>query len=304
MFKKFCAVFIIFLMVFSIINLGFSSENIPDGTNTGVENLVADKDLASVDLQTISSSSYNSHPVYICISGYVENYSPTMIHDSGCTVAIINARCSGLNDNKIQEFKNAGLKVYLYVPSFFNHDNSKWDMNLNNAKNRVAPYIDRANSNANIDGIILDYVRSPNAYGNNQYLVCDLVKFSRDRLNGGKTLGAFIMPESCGPEIYGQNIDLMKPNLDEIIVMAYKGNYRTNYEWIKNIMGYFQGKVADSNCKASAIVQSYRSDSDTTKLPRAELYADMNKVIEGGGYGTGLFRAGLNNLDPNNPYKP
>ncbi|MDR2873676.1 MAG: hypothetical protein LBV42_02895 [Methanobrevibacter sp.] len=310
MFKKFCAVFIIFLMVFSLVDFGFSSENImnsDDGTNTGVESLAADNNLVPV---TTQATSYSSHPVYDVISGYQYNFNPNIIHATGCTAVIINARCSGLTDNRINEFKNAGLKVYLYCPSFFNPDTGNWDYStpdsLNHAKARVSPFIDRVKGNSNIDGIILDYIRTSGTYPDPKYknLICDLIAFSRDRLGNDKSLSAFIMPEMNGAATYGQDIDLMKSYLNEIILMSYKGNYQQNSDWIRNIMDYFQSKVEGSNCKASAIIQSYRSDSDLTLLPTNELYSDMDQVIKGGGYGTGLFRAGLNTLSTSNPYTP
>jgi hypothetical protein len=176
-------------------------------------------------------------------------------------------------------------------------------MDIDNAKNRVNSPIDIVNNKNNVDGLILDYIRTPGWTGY-QDNVKQLVEYSRNRLYSNKLLGATIMPEKNGANDHGQNIDLMKPYLDEIFVMAYKGNYHANSDWIKNIMSYFQNKVSGSNCKATGIIQSYKSDDDITKLSRDELYYDMNQVISSGAYGTGLFRAKLNNLDNQNPYEP
>jgi hypothetical protein len=250
----------------------------------------------------VTTSSSNT-PVYLIISQRLSYFNPQVIKNAGVTHVIINTRCDGITQSRINDFVNVGLRVQFYTPCYYNPDTGRWDMDYNRAKERVFNALDRMNSFSNVDGFVLDYIRSPNAYANNQYLVKNLIIDVRNRYPN-KQLSAFIMPESCGTEVYGQNIDWIKPYLNNIMVMAYKGNYNRGSDWIRDINYYFFQKVSGSNCAVVNIVQSYISDNNPVPLSRATLYADMDKGLYGGAYGTGLFRGGLNNLDPNNPYVP
>ncbi|MDR2545546.1 MAG: hypothetical protein LBD03_08475 [Methanobrevibacter sp.] len=254
------------------------------------------------EFKLIKTSSAPNTPVYLIISQTLSYYNPNYIKNSGVTHVIINSRCDGITQNRINDFTNAGLYVQFYTACFYDFNNG-WDMNFDRAKNRVFNSLDDLNRYNGVDGFVLDYIRSPNAYDNNQHLVSDLIKEVRDRYPN-KQLSAFIMPKEVGAEVYGQNIDWIKPNLNNIMIMAYKGNYGKNSDWIKYINSYFYQKVSGSSCTVVSIVQSFRSDRDPSKLSRDELYRDMDKGLYGGTYGTGLFRGGLNNLDPDRPYVP
>ncbi|MDR1818961.1 MAG: hypothetical protein LBR15_01760 [Methanobrevibacter sp.] len=253
------------------------------------------------EFKLIKTLSAPNTPVYLIISQTLSYYNPNYIKDSGVTHVIINSRCDGITQDRINDFTNAGLYVQFYAACFY--DFNKWDMDFDRAKNRVFNSLDNLNSYDSVDGFVLDYIRSPNAYGNNQFLVSDLIKEVRNRYPN-KQLSAFVMPEEAGAEVYGQNIDWIKPNLNNIMVMAYKGNYGKNSDWIQYINSYFYQKVSGSDCTVVNIIQSYKSDRDPSKLSRDELYRDMDKGLYGGAYGTGLFRGGLNNLDPDRPYTP
>jgi hypothetical protein len=86
-------------------------------------------------------------------------------------------------------------------------------------------------------------------------------------------------------------------------MMVYKGNYGKGSNWIRDINYYFYQKVSGM-CTVVNIVQSYESDRNPVKLSRETLYADMDKELYGGAYGTGLFRVGLNSLDQERSYIP
>jgi hypothetical protein len=277
-----------------------NSDNVSDNSDnvSDIETMASTPEKFNV----VATSSSNT-PVYLIISQRLNYYSPQLIKNAGVTHVIINTLCDGITQDRINDFVNVGLYVQFYTPCYYNPNTGSWDMDFNRAKERVFNALDRMNSFSNVDGFVLDYIRSPNAYANNQYLVKNLITEVRSRYPN-KQLSAFIMPESCGTEVYGQNIDWIKPYLNNIMVMAYKGNYNRGSDWIRDINYYFFQKVSGSGCALVNIVQSYVSDNNPVPLSRTTLYFDMDKGLYGGAYGTGLFRAGLNNLDPNNPYVP
>ncbi|MDR2623018.1 MAG: hypothetical protein LBC39_00380 [Methanobrevibacter sp.] len=295
------------LLLILFMSMNFVSADIVDYNKHEVDDdgvaYTIDSNCTSSVVNTISSVGASSTftPVFLVISKNLNDYSPSYIKKSGVTCVIINARCSGISQSKIDEFVNAGLTVRFYAPCFYDPDTGKWDMDYGRARDRVYWYLHPLNQYNNVEGFVLDYIRSPGPYTNNQYLVSDLVhEVGGNYRSQGKKMSAFIMPESGGAETYGQNIGWMSETLDSLMVMAYKGNYRRDSNWIKDINAYF---VQFGGCVIN-IVQSYRSDSDTTALGRSELYHDMDQGLYAGAYGTGLFRAGLNSLDQNNPYKP
>jgi len=132
------------------------------------------------EFKLIKTSSAPNTPVYLIISQTLSYYNPNYIKNSSVTHVIINSRCDGITQNRINDFTNAGLYVQFYTDCFYDFNNG-WDMNFDRAKNRVFNSLDDLNRYDGVDGFVLDYIRSPNACDNNQHLVSDLIKEVRDR---------------------------------------------------------------------------------------------------------------------------
>jgi hypothetical protein len=85
-----------------------------------------------------------------------------------------------------------------------------------------------------------------------------------------------------------------------------KENINDNPQTITNL----NNKEYDSDMESMASISeelnttTLSSQYTLPPLNRNTLYNDMDRGLYGGAYGVGLFRAGLNSLDPNNPYSP
>ena len=102
------------------------------------------------------------------------------------------------------------------------------------------------------------------------------------------------MPEPSSMEYYyGQDIKTMTKYLDVIVPMVYKGNYNQGTSWIQKTTAAFVKQ--SSGAQVWTGLQSYKSDSNPTKLSSSELLKDAAAASAGGAAGVILFRWGLTN---------
>ena len=154
--------------------------------------------------------------------------------------------------------------------------------------------------NYGVNGVNLDYCRYPGTaykYNNGTDAITNFVKQVHDTvkaINSNATVSVDTMPEeSVNAYYYGQNYTQLAQYTDYLIVMAYKGNYNENNNWIGKVTSYI---VNQTNGKPVIIgLQTYKSDNNTTPLPANELQQDINESLNNGATGYALFRYGLIN---------
>ncbi|MDR2967306.1 MAG: hypothetical protein LBU74_05105 [Methanobacteriaceae archaeon] len=223
--------------------------------------------------------------------------------------------------NWISTATNKGIKVHIWFTCFYNTSSKTWinPINTNTQTYNQAYFntmISRAKEYASYNGVAgihLDYLRYPgsvdvspgpaysHSYSNGVTGVNAITEFTKQistsvkSINSKLILSAAIMPETYdNVKYYGQDCSQLGNYLDVIVPMIYKGNYRQDAYWIKTTTQWF---VKNSgNAKIWGGLQTYRSDSDVTKLSASELAADSKAVLNGGAEGVALFRWGIANL--------
>ena len=202
----------------------------------------------------------------------------------------------------VQKASNYGIKVHIWMQVFYDGDwhspaDGKFDYDLINSR------IDLAKSYAKIKGISgihMDYLRYPGtAYKHangteaiNYFTqrVCEEIHSINPKL----IVSAAIMPEpSKDVYYYGQDIPTLTKYLDVIVPMVYKGNYNQGTSWIQKVTQTFVKQ--SSGAQVWVGLQSYKSDSNPTKLSASELLGDADAASLGGATGVIMFRWGLVN---------
>ena len=165
--------------------------------------------------------------------------------------------------------------------------------------------------NYNVTGINLDYVRYPGTayeHAGATDAITNFVKQVHDTvkaINSTVAVSADLMPEgSVNAYYYGQNYTQLAQYLDFMEPMIYKGNYNKDTVWIGSTTDYIVSQA--NGTPVITGLQTYRSDSDTTKLSSTELNNDINTALNNGASGYVLFRYGLidgynNPTDPSTP---
>lgn len=177
-------------------------------------------------------------------------------------------------------------------------------------KDKLISFISNVTTNYNIDGIHLDYVRYSGVGDNAAYkntggteAITSFVKQVYDKVqtietskNSTIAVSAALMPEgSANAYYYGQNYTQLSNYLDFLVPMIYKGNYGKDTSWIGSTVKYI---VSQANGKpVVAGLQTYESDTNTTRLSASELNEDINTAIGNGSAGYALFRYGLISSD-------
>ena len=205
----------------------------------------------------------------------------------------------------IQKGLDNGIKTHLWMQVFYK--GGKWIYPVKNGKIKYDVINDRikeAKSYAKIKGVAgihFDYLRFPgNAYKYKNG-VAAVNYFTKEaskqihKINSKLIVSAAVMPEPSSMKYYyGQDIPTMSKYLDVIIPMVYKGNYHAGTSWIKSTTSQF---VKMSNgAKIWTGLQTYKSDSDVTRLSASSLLNDADYAGFGGATGIVLFRFGLVNL--------
>ena len=102
------------------------------------------------------------------------------------------------------------------------------------------------------------------------------------------------LTNSKGVASLSEDIPTISKYLDVIIPMIYKGNYNAGSSWIRKVTAAFVKQ--SSHAKIWSGIQTYKSDSDVTKLSATALMKDADAAAAGGVYGVILFRWGITNL--------
>lgn len=227
----------------------------------------------------------------------------------GMTQILLNFKALELwGQSEVEKFiANAGkrnIKVHIWMQAFYHE--SKWqnpvkdgeiDYDLIDSKvNLVKKYA----SIKGVAGVNIDYVRYPGTaykYPEGVNAINYFIKTACEEahaINPKLIISAAVMPEPSSLEhYYGQDIPEMSKYLDVIIPMVYKGNYGKSTSWINTVTSKL---VKMSNgAKIWTGIQSFKSDSNPTKLSSSALFKDADAAASGGAYGVILFRYGLFN---------
>ena len=204
----------------------------------------------------------------------------------------------------IQTAHKNGIKIHLWIQVFYQGEwmypvkDGKIDYDL--IKSRIN-YVKTFAKIKGVDGIHFDYLRFPgNAYKYSKAV--DAVNYftkhaakAVNKINPGIIVSAAVMPEPSSMKYYyAQDIPTISKYLDVIVPMVYKGNYNAATSWITSVTKAF---VKQSNgAKIWTGIQSYKSDSDLTKLSSKSLMKDAQAAITGGASGVIIFRYGIMNL--------
>lgn len=205
----------------------------------------------------------------------------------------------------ISDAHSNNIKVHLWMQVFYM--GGKWynpvkkgkiNYDLINSKVTLAKKYAKIKG---IDGVHFDYLRYPgNAYKykNGTKAINYFTKTASKaihKINSSIIVSAAVMPEPSSMKYYyGQDIPTMSKYLDVIVPMVYKGNYHAGASWIKKVTNLLVKK--SNGAKIWTGLQSYRSDSDVTKISASELMNDAFAASMGGAYGVILFRYGVTNL--------
>ena len=198
-----------------------------------------------------------------------------------------------------------GIRVHIWMQAFY--DNGTWvNPVLNGSYNtEFSNYkIDEAQSYAKIkglSGILLDYLRYPGEAYNTAGGTAAISKFTKlisdeiRKVNPALIVSATLMPETnTMAHDYGQNYSAISKYVDVVMPMIYKGNYGKSTSWIKSTAKWYVDR--SKGAKVWTVLQSYNSDSDTTKLSESSLTTDIKNALSGGSDGVIIFRYGLTNL--------
>ncbi len=206
----------------------------------------------------------------------------------------------------IRSVNSYGIQVHIWMQVFYS---GSWVIPVNDADgsfkysfmqskiNEAAYYA----SLSGVGGVHFDYLRCPgNAYKhpNSVDAINYFVSQAASRvksINPNCILSAAVMPEpNMMIYYYAQDIPTISKYLDVLIPMIYKGNYGKNTDWIRQTTQQF---VSMSNgAQVWTGLQTYRSDSDITKLSYDELFADAQAALDGGARGVDMFRWGVTNF--------
>ena len=195
----------------------------------------------------------------------------------------------------------AGLKVHIWMQAFYD---GKWINPVkdgNPDRNLFDEKIKRAQSHARIPGVAgihLDYVRYPGTAfktPGGTSAVSEFVRQTADRLHQISpriVVSAALMPETTANEhYYGQDYAAISKYLDVVVPMIYKGNYKKTTSWIASTTKWYAEN--SKGAKVWAGLQGYKSDEDTSPLPKPEITADVKAALDAGAAGVVIFRLGL-----------
>ncbi|MGB9980068.1 pseudomurein-binding repeat-containing protein [Methanobacterium sp.] len=206
----------------------------------------------------------------------------------------------------LNKFQNSGIRIHAWITCFKDVNGNWVDPANTTQRTFLLNMVKDIVKNYNIDGIHLDYVRYSGVGDNAAYKHSNgtetITSFVRDVYNTVKSIkskvaiSAAVMPEcSQNGHYYGQDYAKLAPYLDFIVPMIYKGNYNKNSSWIGTVTKYI---AEQSNGKpVIAGLQTYVSDSDTTKISANELNQDVKSALSNGASGFVLFRYGLIDQD-------
>lgn len=240
-------------------------------------------------------------------SGDMYNVDFDKLSDNGVNIIFLNSYAfteHGQRDvlNWIKEANAHGIEVHIWMQIF---NTGNWISPLKNGTpdNKYFNYkIEEAKYYAGLEGvkgIQMDYIRfEGNAYKypNGTAAINQFVeKFSNSvkKVNPSLTVSATVMPEAENDAyFYGQDIKTISKNVDVIIPMMYKGNYKEDSSWISNTTKWFVDNSGNADVWIG--LQTYHSDDNVTKMPADELIKDGKLGMDSGSNGVIYFKWGMN----------
>ncbi len=204
----------------------------------------------------------------------------------------------------ISSAKSNGIDVHMWVQVFYQSET--WTNPVKDGKENTAFFKTKLNeiktyaAIKGLSGIHLDYLRYPGTAYKTTGGADAISSFVKQTVNAVKSINsdlkvsAALMPETTSSKYYyGQDYDVLSQYLDIVIPMVYKGNYNKDASWITTTTQWYV-----KNSKGAEVwtgLQTYVSDSDTTKLSVSALTSDISAAYSGGANGVVLFRLGASN---------
>jgi transglutaminase-like putative cysteine protease len=258
---------------------------------TGNAIWVYGKDMSTVNLKTLADDGINN--IFL-------NYAAISLNGRQAVV------------NWVAQANKYGINVHIWMQVLYHGgfqnpiDTSTGGINTTLLNSDIQEAIEYA-SIPGIRGINLDYMRYPGTaykYTNGTqavtYFVTQLVSAIKN-VNSSLLVSGSLMPETTnGAYYYGQDVTQLGKYLDILVPMIYKGNYNQDSAWITSTTKWYVSH--SSGAVVWVGLQSYVSDSDTTKLSTTALAQDVKAAYDGGAYGVSVFRYGLVNLIDFNNY--
>lgn len=318
--KKLIPVYILIILIFSIATVN-AEENITvaDESNSTTEiNIQSEIDnndnnsdnKLSYTVNLLEAQQTNTMQNAIWIRGSdMKNVNFQTLKDSNIDTILLNFAAIDIHGRStvtqwVANANNYGLNVHIWMQVCYH---GSFENPLKNGRintellNRDINDAKEFASISGIRGINLDYIRYPGTASRNPggaaaitHFVTEITKAVKS-VNENLIVSASLMPEpSALISSYGQDLSALSEVLDYLIPMVYKGNYKQGSAWITQVTKYF----VDNSKKAEVIcgLQSYRSDSDLTKLTKTELTKDVDAAAAGGAIGVCIFRYGLTNF--------
>ena len=198
-----------------------------------------------------------------------------------------------------------GIRVHIWAQVFYGLDG--WVNPVKNGKIDTALFnqkISELKKYANIkgvSGIHLDYLRYPGTAYKTVGGTDAITEFAKQateaihNINANIVVSCSLMPETVNNiYYYGQNVSAISKYVDVMVPMVYKGNYKQTTSWITTTAKWFVDN--SKGAKVWVGLQSYKSDSDNTKLSKSELAEDALAALSGKSSGVVIFRWGLTNF--------
>lgn len=198
-----------------------------------------------------------------------------------------------------------GIRVHIWTEIFYG--NGGWVNPVKNGKidstlfNKKITELKKYANIKGVSGILLDYVRYPGtAYKTTggTDAITEFVKQATEaihNIDASIIVSCSLMPETTSNVYYyGQDLSAISKYVDVVIPMLYKGNYKQSRSWITTTAKWFVDN--SKGAKVWAGLQSYNSDSDTTKLSTADLAKDALAALDAKVSGVVIFRWGLTNF--------
>ena len=326
--KKFYKKLIFIFLVLVVLNLSFSivsatdidSDNI-NVVNTGNDdvdiNLAVLDDVVNVEVSENEGVDCGPNNGIFLRYADLNSTNLTLLSDSGINNIFLNFYgfdTDPVTVNKfIKDSNDLGINVHVWMQLFFRDDNwtypkyndTDFNQTLINERIDLALYYAK---NFNISGVVLDYVRYPGSAYKHDGATDALTETIKQLTSAIKNYNPNLMvAATCMPEIleydkdgnyhmtyyYGQDVPEWSKYLDVIMPMVYKGEYRHDSAWIKDVTEGFV--KASEKAQIWTVLETYVSPKDTTPLDADELRYDSELALEGGADGLVFFRAGLIN---------
>ena len=265
---------------------------------------------------TIKEKSTTKHSGYWLYGSDMKSVSLSDLSSKGVTDIFLNFKAYDLYgksgvESWISTAKTSGINVHMWVQAFYS-TSTGWVNPVKNGKENTAYFTEKINeikkyaAIKGLAGIHLDYLRYSGSKDSNNaaYQTSGgteaITSFTNQAIKAAKAVNsnllvsAALMPETTSSAYYyGQDYDALSKSLDIVIPMVYKGNYNSDTSWITTTTKWYVDNSKGADVWAG--IQTYNSDSDTTKLSSSALTTDINSAFNGGATGVVLFRYGISN---------